>query len=270
MGGIFSSDEAAGRPSTPNLTRHDSDMKRSARGLKASGSKKKPRIEAVEPAAAAEAETIATLELETPMETPQEPALEEAPINDIENNETTGDAPSAFKPTKGTKEATAVLFKQFQELLKSKPENEGYRVELADDNIYQWRISLFDFPSTCQIHDDLKMYHQARPDREEAVVVEAVFPPNYPSGPPFMRILYPRFHQYTGHITIGGSICVKELTLSGWNPEFKLTQFVIMIRNLLMEGGALVDMSNPKIDYSIREAQEAFFRVASQHGWKVS
>lgn len=42
-----------------------------------------------------------------------------------------------------------------------------------------------------------------------------------------------------------------------------------MIRNLLMEGGALVDMTNPALDYSLREAQEAFTRVASQHGWKV-
>lgn len=178
-------------------------------------------------------------------------------------------APSAFVPMQGTKEATAILFKQFQEILKSNPEKEGYRIELANDNIYLWHIYLFNFPPECQIHDDLKMYVEARRDRPEAVLVEAIFPETYPTKPPFMRIVYPRFHQYTGHITIGGSICVKELTMSGWDPEFKLPQFVIMIRNLLMEGGALVDMSNPALDYSLREAQQAFTRVASQHGWKV-
>jgi len=32
-----------------------------------------------------------------------------------------------------------------------------------------------------------------------------------------------------------------------FSSEFKLTQFVIMVRNLLVEGGALVDMTNPKV-----------------------
>jgi hypothetical protein len=28
-------------------------------------------------------------------------------------------------------------------------------------------------------------------------------PQEYPNMPPFIRVVYPRFHQYTGHITIG-------------------------------------------------------------------
>lgn len=46
-------------------------------------------------------------------------------------------------------------------------------------------------------------------------MMEVVFPGTYPSLPPFMRVVYPRFHQYTGHITIGGSVCIKDLTRSG-------------------------------------------------------
>ena len=42
-----------------------------------------------------------------------------------------------------------------------------------------------------------------------------------------------------------------------------------MIRNLLMEGGALVDMTDPQRDYTDAEAQESFHRVAAQHGWKT-
>lgn len=100
-------------------------------------------------------------------------------------------------------------------MAKSGPEREGFRVELGD-NLYQWTIRLFGFPSDTQIATDLALYASARPERGAEVVLEAVFPPSFPHAPPFMRILYPRFHQYTGHITIGGSICVRELTLSGW------------------------------------------------------
>jgi len=274
MGGIFSSGpESATNVNSPTVSRTDSPNMKRARSDKRVGSpKKRTKSEDVQKENSQEIqfdEPTRSIAKKSNPETP--PEVTEAVIEAVvvKEDEEFEQAPSAFIPTQGTPEATAFLFKQFQELLKSKPEKEGFRVELADDNMYQWRIFLFDFPSESQIHNDLKMYVESRPDRPEAVCVEAVFPVNYPAKPPYMRILYPRFHQYTGHITIGGSICVKELTLSGWSSEFKLTQFVIMIRNLLMEGGALVDMSNPEMDYSVKEAQEAFFRVASQHGWKV-
>jgi ubiquitin-conjugating enzyme E2 Q len=66
----------------------------------------------------------------------------------------------------------------------------------------------------------------------------------------------------------GGSICVKDLTRSGWSAEFQLQPFFVMIRNLLLEGGALVDMDNYATDYSEQEAREAFDRVARAHGWE--
>jgi len=84
-----------------------------------------------------------------------------------------------------------------------------------------------------------------------------------------LRVVYPRFHQYTGHITIGGSVCIKDLTASGWNPKYSLSSFIIMIRNLLMEGGALIDMGDLS-DYTETEAREAFQRVALAHGWEIS
>jgi ubiquitin-conjugating enzyme E2 Q len=97
--------------------------------------------------------------------------------------------------------------------------------------------------------------------------MELIFQADFPHSPPFMRVIYPRFHQYTGHITIGGSICVKELTRSGWNPQVELAPLIIMVRNLLLEGGALIDMDNLS-DYSEWEAKDAFTRVAMAHGWQ--
>jgi len=71
------------------------------------------------------------------------------------------------------------------------------------------------------------------------------FPKDYPMNPPFVRVIRPRFKfltgsysnmlvlsilytlacayknlsASTGHITIGGSICMQMLTRSGWSPS---------------------------------------------------
>uniref|UniRef100_A0A6B2LWB7 UBC core domain-containing protein n=1 Tax=Arcella intermedia TaxID=1963864 RepID=A0A6B2LWB7_9EUKA len=83
-----------------------------------------------------------------------------------------------------------------------------------------------------------------------------------------MRVVYPRFHQFTGHITIGGSICIKDLTRSGWSSNNQLQPFFVLIRQLLIDGGALIDLSDPYQDYTEGEARAAFARVAQQHGWE--
>lgn len=100
------------------------------------------------------------------------------------------------------------------------------------------------------------------------VLLEIQFPQNFPNSPPFIRVVYPRFYQYTGHITIGGSLCLEELTSSGWRPDFDFYSFIIMLRNLLIDGGALIDLSGEDYSYSKEEAYEAFVRVANAHGWK--
>jgi len=68
----------------------------------------------------------------------------------------------------------------------------------------------------------------------------------------------------------GGAICVKELTGSGWQPDFELSSFFVMIRNLLLEGSALLDMDRAQIDYTEEEAREAFIRTCQTHGWAYS
>lgn len=98
------------------------------------------------------------------------------------------------------------------------------------------------------------------------MLLEVLFPEDFPTGPPFIRVVYPRFHQYTGHITIGGSLCVQELTRSGWKPEFDLFSFIIMLRDLLVDGGALIDLDGA-FEYTEEEARAAFIRVAEAHGW---
>ncbi len=53
---------------------------------------------------------------------------------------------------------------------------------------------------------------------------------------------------------------LQDLTKTGWDREFQLRSFLVMIRSLLVEGGALVDMDNFSTDYTEQEAREAFDR----------
>jgi len=198
---------------------------------------------------------------------------DEAVDEDYDTSDDSADSvgqPASLKTVKPemapTPDATAHLFKELQRITSSGTEKDGFRVEASDENLFHWNVHLFHFDKGSQIAEDLLLYKGAHPDRD-TVKLETIFPYNYPLAPPFIRVVYPRFHQYTGHITIGGSLCVRDLTMAGWNQSNELTVFFIMIRNLLLEGGALVDMDNLH-DYSIQEAQEAFDRVAKAHRWQ--
>jgi len=170
----------------------------------------------------------------------------------------------SVEPLVPTKEATEHLNKELQKFLNSKSTVDGFRIEPVEDNIFKWNVYLFDFDPLSQIKQDLELYCEAT--GKENVLLEVNFPYNYPCSPPFIRVVYPRFHQYTGHITTGGSVCIKDLTTSGWSPKNELFQFFVMVRNLLVEGGALINMED-MTDYTHTEATEAFLRVAKAHGW---
>eukprot|EP01121_Diplochlamys_sp_Union-15-3_P001690 TRINITY_DN11475_c0_g1_i1.p1 TRINITY_DN11475_c0_g1~~TRINITY_DN11475_c0_g1_i1.p1 ORF type:complete len:190 (-),score=30.38 TRINITY_DN11475_c0_g1_i1:10-579(-) len=174
---------------------------------------------------------------------------------------------TAFTPTKASKDATSSLLKHYTNIVQNKNyPSEGFEVTMVEENVYKWHIKLFKFDKDTQIYNDLSLYAAERPGRDH-VLLEAIFSSNWPYKPPFLRVLYPRFHQYTGHITLGGSICVKELTSSGWHPDIELSSLFIMVRNLLLEGAALIDMDNVNNDYTEEEARSAFDRVAKAHGW---
>ena len=74
------------------------------------------------------------------------------------------------------------------------------------------------------------------------VLLELRFPPDFPTHPPFVRVLAPRFVMHTGHVTVGGSICAELLTSGGWSAGIKVDTLLETIRLLLVEGGGRVDM----------------------------
>jgi len=70
---------------------------------------------------------------------------------------------------------------------------EGFSVETVQDNLFVWHVKLFNFDENTQIFNDLLLY-TAETGRDH-VLLEILFPPAYPNSPPFVRVVYPRFHQ---------------------------------------------------------------------------
>lgn len=86
---------------------------------------------------------------------------------------------------------------------------------------------------------------------------EVLFSDDYPISPPFFRVVFPRFKYQTGHVTVGGSICMQSLTPSGWTSARSIESYFVEILSLLNEGGARLDVNNLQA-YSLYEAKEAF------------
>jgi ubiquitin-conjugating enzyme E2 Q len=73
----------------------------------------------------------------------------------------------------------------------------------------------------------------------------------------------------TGHITIGGSICMEILTNQLWIPSLMLNKVVLMIVQNMISGGAELDSKKYNIPYSYDEAVSAYKRMIVSHSdWK--
>jgi hypothetical protein len=110
--------------------------------------------------------------------------------------------------------------------------------------------------------------------------MEARFPPDYPTSPFMLRVVWPPCVPYTGHVTIGGTVCTEALTPAGWKASYT---FEGVVRSTLYEmanstsgkGGLRVDSDRarqfPADDYySVNEAREALDRLINVHGWNLN
>mmetsp|Transcript_11550 Transcript_11550/g.11607 ORF Transcript_11550/g.11607 Transcript_11550/m.11607 type:complete len:696 (-) Transcript_11550:31-2118(-) len=160
------------------------------------------------------------------------------------------------------------ILQEYKYLQKSK-ECKGLSVEFeGGSNIYIWLVHLdmnkFEIPK--ELNQDFEAYAK-RYSREKEMLFEVRFDSNFPFNPPFVRVIRPRFAFRTGHITVGGSICMQSLTSSGWIPVRTVESIFIEILFNMAEGGAKLDTTQAHIDYTLSEAQDAFNRVARDHKW---
>ncbi|WVR06740.1 hypothetical protein IAU60_003775 [Kwoniella sp. DSM 27419] len=128
-----------------------------------------------------------------------------------------------------------------------------------------------------QEHGELPFYIDPDGEKHEvpSIITELRFPATFPHSPPFMRILHPRMLPFMlgggGNITGGGSVCNELMTATGWNPAFNVESIVREVMTNMTEATppARLDPRRWNDPYTMREAIEAYKRVANAHGWQI-
>jgi len=165
-----------------------------------------------------------------------------------------------------SKQAAARLMLDYIQLVETDTSKSGFSAAPFEDNLFVWHVKMFGFHDEKQFTEDLKKYKNEHGSGKDYVLFEMTFPKEYPNKPPFIRVLTPRFVHLTGHVTIGGSICMQLLTNSGWSPSNSIESIFIQIHCEMLTGKPRIDFNNTS-PYSRSEADEAFVRVAERYKW---
>lgn len=150
--------------------------------------------------------------------------------------------------------------------LKSSEGKFGFNAQPRGDNLFLWDVQLTDFPHNTSLGRDLRDYAKTY-HREPVIHMEMRFPEDYPMAPPFVRVIRPTFKFLTGHVTIGGSICMELLTRSGWKPTNDIEGILVQIRAEIMSDGNAKLGKNPDKEYKESAARDAFKRMEKTYGW---
>jgi len=175
----------------------------------------------------------------------------------------------------GSPQATLRLISDLKALKKQNSASLGFSADPVKDknsgleNLYHWHIQLNVVDKVSDLYKDMQKFKQV--SGLDYILLEMKFSKDYPHVPPFVRVVKPRFAFRTGHVTVGGSICMELLTMSGWNATNDIESILVQIGAELVGGGARLDagMSN-NYEYAESEAWEAFYRAAGNHGWNIS
>ncbi|KAK6342802.1 hypothetical protein TWF718_008189 [Orbilia javanica] len=184
--------------------------------------------------------------------------------------------PLISQPTFATHQATKRLQREYKNLLKiqdSTPLHElgWYTNPDHFDNVYQWIVELHTFDPELPLAKDMKS------QGVKSVVLELRFGANFPTTPPFVRVIKPRFLPFMngggGHVTIGGAVCLEMLTGTGWDSKTTIESILMNVRLAMMS----TDPKPAKLEagggggrsYGVAEAVSAYLRACRTHGWTV-
>eukprot|EP00035_Acanthoeca_spectabilis_P018656 m.398566 g.398566 ORF g.398566 m.398566 type:complete len:239 (+) comp16776_c1_seq6:4123-4839(+) len=195
-------------------------------------------------------------------------AKEETPEDaEIRRNRLEAEEMSKKFTGQGSGAATMRLISDLQQLDKVQGEY-GFRAEPRGDNLYLWDVYLDQIDEATLLGKDL-VHWATKYGREKAIHMEMIFPPDYPLAPPFLRVLRPRFKFLTGHVTVGGSVCMQLLTNNGWSPANTIESVIVQVRTEILtdEKGRLDDTGSVDTEYTMHDAKAAFDRMCRKYGW---
>ncbi|KAK6338185.1 hypothetical protein TWF730_002260 [Orbilia blumenaviensis] len=183
--------------------------------------------------------------------------------------------PLIAQPTFATPQATKRLQREYKNLLKiqdNTPLHElgWYTNPDHFDNVYQWIVELHTFDSQLPLAKDMKA------QGVKSVVLELRFGASFPTTPPFVRVIKPRFLPFMngggGHVTVGGAVCLEMLTGTGWDSKATIESILLNVRLAMMSTDpkpAKLEVGGGGRSYGVAEAASAYLRACRTHGWTV-
>ena len=184
----------------------------------------------------------------------------EAPKPDKEMEEMV----ARFQPTTA---ASHRLLHDLREMMHADTKELGFRTFPKGNDIFRWEVQVFGFDKGTDIYNDLEKYKKQT--GRDYIEMSVTFPPTYPTNPPFVRVVQPRFMQQTGRVTAGGSLCTDVLTMDGWSPTYAIESLMINVISEIINGKPRINFSYTQ-PYTLEEAKAAYTRVASDHNWKIN
>mmetsp|Transcript_37453 Transcript_37453/g.89904 ORF Transcript_37453/g.89904 Transcript_37453/m.89904 type:complete len:175 (-) Transcript_37453:303-827(-) len=104
-----------------------------------------------------------------------------------------------------------------------------FEAEPVDESdLFLWEARLYDFDKSDPLAQDLSKRGLA------CVTLRIRFPSDFPSQPPFVRVVRPRIKENTGFVLGGGGICMELLTPQGWSPATSLNAVIMSVRSMLL------------------------------------
>lgn len=153
------------------------------------------------------------------------------------------------------------LLVEYNKVMKLDSSQTGIKFEINEENMFIWKLYLTKIDENSRLSKDMKKLNI------QHIELEIRFDQQFPISPPFVRIVSPIFKYRTGHITLGGSICMELLTNDGWSPAYSIENLIIHIKSLILEGEGEIDEKKIHMIYTYEESQTAFKRMLQAHGW---
>ncbi|XP_034099849.1 ubiquitin-conjugating enzyme E2 25-like [Drosophila albomicans] len=133
-----------------------------------------------------------------------------------------------------------------------------FSLDLDDDSIYNWNVSLHSVDKDSRLYADMLKLKEI--DGEGAIKLQFRFNDNYPSSPPFVRVVYPFI--LGSFVTQGGAICRQLRTNSGWTSAYTVESLIIQIAAALSQndGRIFFGISSCLLEkvYTLERAQRNF------------
>lgn len=173
---------------------------------------------------------------------------------------------SSQKVQRSSIPATDRLMKELKTIYKSDSFKNGiFTVDVIEDNIYDWNVSLLRVDPDSPLAKDL----QKLPDKEKHIKLHIHFDHSFPFTPPFIRVVSPVIKG--GYVLSGGAICMELLTKEGWSSAYSIESVIMQISATFTKGKARITFqSNAGSSYSLHKAQATHRSLVQLHkksGW---